>query len=1025
MVSTQGSLEKQSIIELNDNHLDTNYLATNKDVNIVKEDFSSRYYESTQETLVGLYGNRDPVTGEPNESVNDIIHRVATSVALAELKYILSPADITALSLEKALKTPQVVQWQKRFAHEIGNQKFWANTPANINASPQVALDVLKYWAYGKLAKFTEEEIWVNSEHLRLSYTNNKVEGLTANEIEMGKLANILKGKGCLAACGVAYVIDTLEGIQEAARIEALAAKAAMGMGLNTSTLRPWSSIISNGAAASGPDRFYEKTIAKAVEAVAQGGRRGGALIEIRNSDHPDILFFIDKKKLIPPPTMSKLYKQALSHATQKPQESKTGFKKRILDLAEKQYGELYHQYLEKQNYLKNTNVTVLAMPGFMEAVENKTFYQTTFNKQPWSGPVYDPRKPLMDSKTGFAKVNKLTKEPLYEEYAVDLSQWPEAIIAARQIPNAQVEITDKSVKARGYFYAPEVFARIVEGMKDSGEPGLAFYETVNNANANNHAYDLNTCNPCGEQFLPAGPGLDGRTYMGNCNLSSLHAAHEDFFNEDGSYNFSAMKQTASIQQRFMDNVTDVSWYPIPAQNMTARLERRNGGGFAGIAEYLSRLGLGFGSNEALQATEELFAQYTEISLETSINLAKDRGVYPLWEGSRFAKKGLKVRNSCMTNNAPTGTLAQALQTTWGVDPHNGIVFSRKVRSRYVDFLAPGFKELMVKHNAWPNTPESEQELMQKIRNNNKSVQGLDCIPQAVQQAFPIRVEVSPEAYIKHLAAIHAGAKLCPPTFNSVSNTCSIPLDMSEAQVYEAAMLAWKLGVKDITFYPDGSRLSQPVEKIAATDYDRENNLLSLLGHQEKRSINTEETTGQTFKVRVGTPEGMSTLHVSLNHETNRQGELIEVYARMGKPGAIEGGLFEAVGRLASAFLQYAAEFGEDERSKVEETIVKQLVNIQSGYPAFYKFSETDKPAVIQSPCDGLAKAMQHYRRLNQKNTTTTDTITLTTTQSLAKMEEVLVTTKPVKTCSKCGNSGLVKIDGCLVCESCGYSKCG
>ena len=112
----------------------------------------------------------------------------------------------------------------------------------------------------------------------------------------MGRIASELRGKGCLAACGVTYVQDSLEGIQEAARVEALAAKAAMGMGLNTSTLRPWSSIISNGAAASGPDRFYEKTIAKAVEAVAQGGRRGGALIELRNSDHPDILFFIDKK---------------------------------------------------------------------------------------------------------------------------------------------------------------------------------------------------------------------------------------------------------------------------------------------------------------------------------------------------------------------------------------------------------------------------------------------------------------------------------------------------------------------------------------------------------------------------------------------------------------------------------------------------------------------------------------------------------------------------------------------------------
>jgi ribonucleoside-diphosphate reductase alpha chain len=836
-------------------------------------------------------------------------------------------------------------------------------------------------------------------------------------------------------------VIDSLEGIQDAARIEALAAKAAMGMGLNTSSLRPWSSIISNGAAASGPDRFYEKTIAKAVEAVAQGGRRGGALIELRNSDHPDILFFIDKKKLSPPPSMSKLYREAEKQNKQNLGEDGTSYKKRILAIAEQKYGELYAQYIERQNYLKNTNVTVLAMKGFMEAVEEKRFYPATFDKKTWTGPLYDPRKPIIDEKTGQIKVNKLTKEPTYEEYSVEIAKHPDCLEAARKLPNGVVEITDKHVKVRGHFYAPEVFGRIVEGMRDSGEPGLAFYETVNAGNANNHAYELNTCNPCGEQFLPAGPGLDGRIYMGNCNLSSLHAAHLDFWNPDGSYNFAAMRASARVQQRFMDNVTDVSWYPIPAQNMTARLERRNGGGFAGIAEFLSRLGLRFGDQDALDATESLFRHYTKASFEASSDLAKERGVYPLWEGSRFHKKNQRVRNSCMTNNAPTGTLAQALQTSWGVDPHNGIVFSRKVRSRFVDFVAPGFKELMQKQNAWPITEAGEAELSKKIRKNNKSVQGLQEVPESVQKAFPIRVEVEPEAYIRHLAAIHKGTSDYPETFNSVSNTCSIPLDSSEQAVWDSAMLSWKLGVKDITFYPDGSRLSQPVEKIASQDYERESNLLSLLGHQERRSINAEETNGQTYKVRVGSPEGVSTLHVSLNHEMDRAGELIEVYARMGKPGAVESGLFEAVGRLASAFLQYAAEFGEDERMKAEETIVKQMVNIQSGYPAFFKFGDSDKAIVIQSPCDGLAKAIQHYRRNFSKGAEIVSsgygvnaTIEISAGNSAAEeaplstasgAQSPIASQRTLPFCGKCGSESWIKIDGCLVCQGCGFSKCG
>jgi ribonucleoside-diphosphate reductase alpha chain len=1013
-----------------------------------KEDYSHRYWESTQETLVGLYGKRDS-NGQPIESVNEIVHRVATSVALAELKYALTPEELVEVTLDEALQHPRVIQFAQIFADNIGNQRFWANTPANINADPETSVKVMQYWAHGKLAGLKEEDIWLRSEELRSNVIQAKFAHLNENEVAMGHLAAWLRGKGCLAACGVAYVTDSLEGIQEAARIEALAAKAAMGMGLNTSSLRPWSSVIANGAAASGPDRFYEKTIAKAVEAVAQGGRRGGALIELRNSDHPDILFFIDKKKLFPPPTLSQVYKQLRQATKQAPGEDSMTYKKRVLKAAEHKFGELHAQYIERQNYLKNTNVTVLAMPGFMEAVEGKRFYPATFNKHMWSGTVYDPRKPILDERTGQIKVNKLTKEPTYEEYSIDINKYPEAIEAARKLNNATVEITDKCVRVRGYFYAPDVFGRIVEGMRDSGEPGIGFYETINAGNANNHSYDLNTCNPCGEQFLPAGPGLDGRTYMGNCNLSSLHAAHSDFFAPDGTYNMSAMRSVVRIQQRFMDNVSDVSWYPIPMQNMTARLERRNGGGFAGIAEFLSRLGLEFGSADGIAATQELFRQYNKASVEASIEMAKERGVYPLWEGSRFQKKGLRVRNTCLTNNAPTGTLAQALQTSWGVDPHNGVVFSRKVRSRFVDFVAPGFKEIMIKIGAWPESEDAQKALMKKIRDNNKSCRGLAEVPEAVQKAFPIRVEVSPEAYIRHLAAIHDGAEEFPEAFNSVSNTCSIPLDSSAQDVHDSTILAWKLGVKDITFYPDGSRLSQPVEKIASNDYDRESDLLALLGHQERRNIHIDETIGQNYKVRVGSPDGGSTLHVSLNHEKDHPGELIEVYARMGKPGAIEAGLFEAVGRLASSFLQYAAEFGEEERSKAEVTIVHQLVNIQSGYPAFFKFSDADKAVVVQSPCDGLAKAIQNYRSnhstgheemIVQEEALNHGTVPVAATAaanyattSSTTLPQLSVTVLPQASpggriqpaCGKCGGEAWLKIDGCNVCQSCGFSKCG
>ena len=997
-------------------------------------DYSEHYWESTQETLVGIYAKRDPENGLPVEDINGIIHRVAYANALAELKYVLSTKELAEISFENAIQHPSTLKWARVFADCIGKQRFWANTPGNINADPEVSLKVLQYWAHGQLAGMKEDEIWLRSEELLNQFKakstqqaakDNKAKA-NEHEFAMGRLAAELKGKGCLAACGVAFIEDSLEGIQDTSKIEALAAKAAMGMGLNTSSLRPWSSIIANGAAASGPDRFYEKSIAKAVEAVAQGGRRGGALIELRNSDHPDILFFIDKKRLIPRPSLAQVFKELRAQMKQQPGEANMDYKKRLLIEAEHRFGQHYAEYVERQNYLKNTNITVLAMPGFMEAVREGLFYALKFEGKTWHGPVYDPKKPVRDEKSGQVKVNKLSKELVYEEYSVDLTLYPEAREAARKLENARVELNENELRVRAHLYAPEVFQRIIDGMQSSGEPGIAFYDTVNASNANDHIYNLHTCNPCGEQFLPAGRGHDGRIYMGTCNLSSMHAAHREFFNEDGSYNMERMKDVARTMQRFMDNVSDVSWYPLPAQNMTTRLERRNGGGFAGIAEYLSRLGLEFGEPMALSSVEELYRQFTKASVEASEQLAKERGVYPLWEGSRFARRGLKVRNSCMTNNAPTGTLAQALQTSWGVDPHNGIVFSRKVRSRYVDFVAPGFRESMAKQKAWPSTEEEQNELMQEIRQNHKSCRRLAVIPEAVQRAYPVRVEIEPEKYIKHLAAIHKGASEFPEAFNSVSNTCSIPAQMSDQQIGEAVLLAYELGVKDVTFYPDGSRLSQPVEQIARDRFEPEADLLSLLGHQEQRPINIEETSGLTYKVRVGSPGGGSTLHVSLNHEVDHPGELVEVYARMGKPGAIEAGLFEAVGRLASAFLQYAAQFGESERELAEKTIVQQLINIQSGYPAFFRFGDSEKPAVIQSPCDGLAKAILEYRKsfskISRNLNTATDTVRDGETTASTYIDEDEL---KMGLCSHCGQDDWVKADGCFICQSCGYSKCG
>lgn len=135
---------------------------------------------------------------------------------------------------------------------------------------------------------------------------------------------------------------------------------------------------------------------------------------------------------------------------------------------------------------------------------------------------------------------------------------------------------------------------------------------------------------------------------------------------------------------------------------------------------------------------------------------------------------------------------------------------------------------------------------------------------------------------------------------------------------------------------------------------------------------------------------------------------------------------------MASAFLQYAAKLGEEERTKAEESIVKQLVNIQSGYPVFHKFADEEKAVVVQSPCDGLAKAIQRYRRnfnaTKENFNVLLKTIAKVDTQSEPASDAPATTSQTasrIAACSKCGTQDWLKIDGCQVCQGCGYSKCG
>lgn len=960
------------------------HLTREKAKEILSIDYGSNFPDNVHDVVKKLYSKRSE-KGEAIENITQTWRRVAVSVAIARLKYSLKPHEIILLSLERALDNEYVLSAAARYYKAMGERKMFANTPANINANPEVSLHVLQYESHGEILNWTTHKIWMLENDLRLKYerlpksekekvkkwlydiknTNqhnsygqqqklfypNVIE-TNKHEFAMGYYASRIRRRGGLAACGVTNAGDSLEDIEKAASEIMDATKGSMGMGINTSSLRPWQTPNSDGSTASGPDRFVEKLFCPAGQSIAQGGRRGGAFIELRDSNHPDITLFIAKKQLPKEPNLPDIHDK-IDSVTPKideseyldPKEYEKANSERELNIMQKaleQFSKASFEYFSKQQYLKNYNVSVRAVHGFMNHVEKQEWYPAYFSNSMWTGNLYDFTKPVLDSK-GDQKVNPLNKEPLFELYSVSLEEFPEAEESAKQQGLTVLKSEDGKliqVKKDGAFcfYACDIFKRIAIGMVNGGEPGIQFADHVEAANANKHIYELHTCNPCGEQNLPAQTGKDGLEYRGICNLTTIHAAHKDYWDESGNYVWGKMEEIAELATEFMDDVTTVSHFPIMAQNSTARRERRNGGGFAGIAEFIAKHELEFASEESNKIVSKLYDHLASACIKSSQRLAEERGVYEIWPGSTYAQKGLKVRNCCMINQQPTGTMAQLCGTSWGPEPFNGIVFSRKVRDAWVSFTAPAFEEAMKKHNAWPTTEKEVQELCDKIRKHGKKVTGMEEVPEDVQKIFKINTEIDPHDYIKHLASIQKGVGGYPECFNALSNTCMIKGDLPWEYAWESTMMGYKLGVKSITFYPDGTRLSQPVEqqekksqevkKLSKFLPQKEIKVVSVTTtpstepqiqkpQPEQNKVRTRPKRLYGFNEEIMTPEGPVHVHVYFDSNGPRQ-----VFAHLMRGGGVASGMIEAICRMATKALKWGCP---------PEDVANGLLNIQGG----------------------------------------------------------------------------------------------
>ncbi|MGE5587834.1 MAG: vitamin B12-dependent ribonucleotide reductase [Clostridia bacterium] len=576
--------------------------------------------------------------------------------------------------------------------------------------------------------------------------------------------------------------------------------------------------------------------------------------------------------------------------------------------------------------------------------------------------------------------------------------------------------LNPRSGEVTGRLRAREVFDLIVESAWRTGEPGIIFIDRLNEFNPTPNVGVYEATNPCGEQML--------LPYEA-CNLGSINVAK--FFIGRGrpsadpgsSVDWDALRDTVHVAVHFLDNMIDASRYPLPEIQAMHKGNRKVGLGVMGWADLLAELGIPYDSDEAVALAEEVMRFILEESRKASAELARLRGVFPNWKGSRREEQGLRVRNATTTTVAPTGTISIIAGASSGIEPFFSLAFTRHVldRKELVE-LNPVLEERAKELGIY--TPE----LMEEIGSRG-TLAGIAGIPDEFRRAFVTAHEIEPEWHVRMQAAFQKF------TDNAVSKTVNFPHDAAREDVEEVFRLAYELGCKGVTVYRDGSREEQVLtvgaRKGATQEEGCSGGLRPDLGAVETVRARAAEKDGGAGGQRINgvwgkirpierpdrlegftdvkaTPLGK--LFLTLN-TVNRHP--IELFAQIGKAGSDVAAFTEAIARLVSIAL----------RSGVDpQEVADQLVGIGGSRSIGFG------PNRVRSVPDAIGRFLDGYLRELRGEMVNGREPGGSACEAAISASDVAASSKLFSLCPSCGTWNLVHMEGCLKCMACGYSEC-
>lgn len=603
--------------------------------------------------------------------------------------------------------------------------------------------------------------------------------------------------------------------------------------------------------------------------------------------------------------------------------------------------------------------------------------------------------------------MKKVVEDPNEQWYCTWKEEWPgkKGKVKPHSVlrhPNGIVyEVADVDITVG------ELFDEIVSYSWTNGEPGIVFIDEVNRTNPLPGLGEIEVSNPCGEQFLHPND---------NCNLGSINLAA---FVKNGKFDYRRLEKVTEHATRLLDNVIDRFDFPVEAITEMARNNRRIGLGIMGFADALYQLGVRYDSKEGHKLAEKMMETIQKASYNMSRELAKEKGAFPNYKKSIYAKKRVKIRNAARTTVAPTGSISMMLDSSSGVEPNFALSYIKQDKDgeQYV-YLNRHFEAALKERNfSKAKIDKIKDEVMK-----TGSVQHLEDLPQDLRDTFVVSMDISGENHVKMQAAFQKHVD------NSISKTINFANSATKDDIKESYIQAWKLGCKSCTVYRDGSRTiqvlnigkSDDIVSIVEDPKSKKKKKAAVvetqLAAKEEMSVGIvprdrpDSLIGKTYRIKTG----YGNLYITVNED--HTGAPFEIFATIGNSGGFFQEQSEAICRMVSLSLRSGIKASE---------VVEQLKGIRGPMPVI-----TERGTVLSLP-DAIGRILEEHIGGESQNidVEVEEVVSVETEIIVGAAATGIQNSKDIADygfmpgCPECG-AQLVMEEGCVSCKNCGYSRC-